>query len=175
MRLSLTERVRALFQEPFASVRAMGVTEGMTVADIGSGLGYFTIPAALVAGEKGLVYSVEPDPARSGKVEARVRKEELGNVRVITSGAEHMGEVPSGSVDLAFSAFTMLHFEDRGSALGEVRRILREGGTFYLWDRVPGRMMRWGTRPGELAAMGASFSRFEPLSTKKTIRARFTK
>lgn len=174
MHLSLAERVRALFQEPFASVRAMGVSEGMTVVDIGSGIGYFTVPAALVAGEKGLVYAVEPDPARSSKVEGRVRREGLGNVRVITSGAECMSDVPSGSVDLAFSAFTMHHFEDRGSALREVKRILKDGGKFYLWDRIPGRVVKHGTKPDQLEEISAGFE-VERLSTKGNIRARFTK
>jgi ubiquinone/menaquinone biosynthesis C-methylase UbiE len=175
MEMSLTERFRSLFQEPFSTVRKMGVVEGQRVADLGAGVGYFTMPAAVVVGDSGLVYSVEPDPRRSDKIRARAAAEGLSNVRVLTAKAENIGEVPSGSVDLAFSAFSIHHFEDRSAALAEVRRILREGGAFYLWDRVPGRVFKWGTRPKELVQIGEGFARFEPLSTQKTIRARFTK
>ena len=175
MNLTLGERLRSLSQEPFAAVREIGVVEGRRVADIGAGRGYFTIPAAITVGRAGLVYSVEPDPKRSATIGARAAREGLGNVRVLTAKAENLAGIPAGEVDLAFSAFSVHHFKDRSAALAEIRRILRDGGEFYLWDRVPGRIFKWGTRPEELAQMAAGFARVETLSTRKTIRARFTK
>ena len=175
MKLTLSERFRALFQEPIAAARAAGIAEGQKVADIGAGLGYFTIPAAIIVGRTGLVYSVEPDPARSRRIRNRVVTERLENVRVLTTGAERLGDIPSGSVDLAFSAFSMHHFNDRQAGLAEIRRILREGGSFYVWDRVPGIIMRHGTRPEELSQLSPGFSKFELLGTGRTARARFTK
>lgn len=173
MKKTFGERIRSLFQEPFAAVRTMGVGEGMKVADIGAGEGYFTIASATVVGTSGFVYSVEPDPKRSGQIRERAAEEGLGNVRVVTAKAEDLAEIPTGCVDLAFSAFSIHHFEDRGAALAEIRRILHDGGTFYLWDEPPGRIFKSGTRPEELDRMASGFSRFEPLETKKTIRARF--
>ena len=85
MRMSVTERVRSLFQEPFSAVREMGVTEGQKVADLGAGKGFFTIPAALTVGKAGVVYSVVPDSTRSDKIRARVKDEGLGNVFVLTA------------------------------------------------------------------------------------------
>jgi ubiquinone/menaquinone biosynthesis C-methylase UbiE len=175
MKMSLVERLRSYFQEPFASVKAMGVAEGQAVADLGSGEGYFTIPAAVIAGPRGVVYSVEPDPRRSARIRERALAEGLTNVRVITSKAEALGEIPSGQVDLAFSAFSAHHFEDRAAALSEISRILRGGGTFYLWDRAPGRVFKWGTRPAEVGEIARQFSKVDSLGTQKTIRARFTK
>ena len=173
--MTITERFRSRFQNPFDAVKKMGIAEGMKVADIGSGHGYFTLPTAEVVGKTGLVYSVEPDQKRSGKIKARVESEGLSNVKVITAKAESMGDIPSGGVDLAFSAFSIHHFEDRKAALAEVRRILRDGGTFYVWDRVPGRIVRWGTHPEDLRQIAEGFKNFEPLETQKTIRAKFTK
>ena len=37
----------------------VGVVKGMTMADLGSGPGFFTIPMAKATGEKGLVYAVD--------------------------------------------------------------------------------------------------------------------
>jgi len=138
-------------------------------------LGYFTIPAAIIVGRTGLVYSVEPDPARSDRIRNRIAAEKLENVRVLTTGAERLGDISSGSVDLAFSAFSMHHFTDRQAGLTEIRRILREGGSFYVWDRVPGRIIRHGTRPEELNQLSSGFSKLELLDTGRTLRARFTK
>lgn len=175
MRLTLSERFRALFQEPITTARAIGIAEGQTVADIGAGLGYFTIPAAIIVGRTGLVYSVEPDPARSSRIRDRVAVERLENVRVLTTGAEMLGDIPSASVDLAFSAFSLHHFSNRQVCMTEIRRILREGGSFYVWDSAPGMIIRYGTRPEELDQLSPGFSKLELLGTGLTIRARFTK
>lgn len=175
MKLTVSERFRSLFQEPFAAVREMGVAEGLRVADLGAGEGYFTIPAAIAVGSAGFVYSVEPDQRRSDRIRARAAKEGLSNLRVLTSRAEDLGDIPSGEVDLAFSAFTLHHFEDRDAALAEVRRVLRDGGTFYVWDRVPGRVFRWGTRQEELGQVAAGFASFESLGRGRTVRAKFRK
>lgn len=175
VQLSLSERFRAFLRDPPEAVREAGVSEGQRVADIGAGYGYFTVPASVLVGPKGLVYSVEPNPARSEKIRRRVEAEGLENVRVLTTGAEHLDGIPSGSVDLAFSTFSLHHFVDRQVALAETRRILRDGGAFYVWDRVPGAIVRHGTRPDELTSYSAGFARFEFLSKGRTIRARFTK
>ncbi|MGP8124711.1 MAG: class I SAM-dependent methyltransferase [Nitrososphaerales archaeon] len=175
MKLTIAERFRAFFQEPISAVSRIGIVEGQRVADIGAGLGYFTIPAAIIVGRTGLVYSVEPNPARSDRIRSRAANEGLENVRVLTTGAEQLGEIPSDSVDLAFSAFSIHHFTDKQASLAEIRRILRSGGTFYVWDRVPGVIMKHGTRPEELDRLSGGFTRFEPLGDGRTVRGRFTK
>jgi SAM-dependent methyltransferase len=108
-------------------------------------------------------------------IRERIAIEGLENVRVLTTGAEQLEEIPSDSVDLAFSAFSMHHFKDKRAGLAEIRRILRSGGRFYVWDRVPGMIMRHGTRPEELDRLSGGFTSFELLSTGRTVRARFTK
>jgi ubiquinone/menaquinone biosynthesis C-methylase UbiE len=175
MKLSLSERFRALVQDPAEEVRKMGVSEGMSVADVGAGLGYFTIPSAVIVGQSGVVYSIEPDPRRSARIQERVKSEGLHNVRVLMTGAEHLDAVPAGTVDTAFSAFTLHHFVDREAAFGQVSRLLKAGGTFYIWDRVPGAFVRHGTRAEELKRSLPGFSRFELLSSGRSVRARYTK
>jgi ubiquinone/menaquinone biosynthesis C-methylase UbiE len=76
---------------------------------------------------------------------------------------------------LAFSAFSIHHFNDRQIALSEIRRILKKGGTFYVWDRVPGRIVRYGTKVEELSKLSDGFEKFELLGIRGTVKARFTK
>ena len=175
MKLTLAERFRSLFQEPYAVAKEIGISEGQNVADIGAVKGYLTIPASTIVGRKGLVYSVEPDPTRSSRIRERVANEGLENVCVLTTGAEQLEGIPSDSVDLAFSVFSIHHFDDKQASLAEIRRILGSGGRFYVWDRVPGIIMRHGTRPEELDRLSRGFSKFELLNARRTVRARFTK
>jgi len=153
----------------------MGIAAGQKVVDIGAGQGYFTIPAAIVVGSTGMVYAVEPDPARSNRIRRRIASEGIGNVTVMTVGAEELGGISAGSIDLAFSAFSLHHFNDRKAALSEIKRVLRSGGVFYVWDRVPGRIIRHGTQVEELNSLSDGFAKFELIDAGSTVRARFTK
>jgi ubiquinone/menaquinone biosynthesis C-methylase UbiE len=126
-------------------------------------------------GSAGFVYAVEPDPERSRKIGQRITAEGLSNVLTITTSAEHLEDIPSESLDTAFSAFTFHHFSDKDTAMSEIRRVLRQGGVFYIWDRVPGTLIRHGTRPEELSPTMNGFSRFDLLSRGRTLRATFTK
>jgi ubiquinone/menaquinone biosynthesis C-methylase UbiE len=175
MKMRFSEHFRALSQDPVRSVTELGLAGGQRVVDLGAGLGYFTVPAANLVGPSGFVYAIEPDPERSRRISQRVAAEGLQNVKVIATSAEHLEEIPTGSIDTAFSAFTYHHFNDKKAALSEIKRVLHEGGTFYIWDRIPGLLIRFGTRPPELGPSTGGFSNFELLSASKTLRARFTK
>ena len=142
---------------------------------MGAGFGFFTVPAAMIVGPTGYVYSVEPDPIRSERIRRRVTAEKLENVKVLTTGVERLEEIPSGNLDLAFSAYSIHHFNNREKGLEEIRRCLRKGGKFYVWDRVPGLIMRHGTRPEEVEGLSQGFSKLEVLSTGPTLRVRFTR
>jgi ubiquinone/menaquinone biosynthesis C-methylase UbiE len=175
MKLTFAELLRSLFQNPYAAAKKIGISEGQTVADIGAGKGYLTLPASTIVGRKGLVYSVEPDSARSRRIRERVASEGMENVRVLTTGVEQLKDILSGSVDLAFSAFSMHHFKSKQAGFAKIKRTLRDGGLFYVWDRVRSTIMRHGTRPEELDQLSGGFAGFELLSAGRTVRARFTK
>jgi len=175
MKLTLSERFRSLFQNPDKMAKEIGISEGKVVADIGAGKGFLTIPTSVIVGKGGLVYSVEPNPKRSRRITERAASEGLKNVCVLTTGAEKLGEIPSDSVDVAFSAFSFHHFKDKAVSLTEIKRILKSGGTFSVWDRVPGTIVRHGTRPVELEQFSGSFTKFELLNAQRTVKARFTK
>lgn len=175
MKMTLSERFHTLFQEPFEALSAIGIREGQTVADIGAGQGYFALPAAETVGSAGLVYAIEPDRERSERIRSRATTEGLENIRVLTTGAEKLSDIQSGTVDLAFSVFSIHHFQDTQTAFAEIGRVLKIGGRFYVWDRVPGMFNRHGTRPEQLSSLSAGFSDIEFLSKTRTVKARFTK
>jgi FkbM family methyltransferase len=57
------------------------VTEGMTVVDIGANVGYYTLVAARLSGNKGKVFAFEPEPNNYALL---VRNIELNNYRNVT-------------------------------------------------------------------------------------------
>jgi ubiquinone/menaquinone biosynthesis C-methylase UbiE len=174
--MSLGDKLRSVFDDPFREVRAFGVEANRTVADVGAGLGYFTVAAAEVVGPEGLVYSIEPDVARYEKIVGRTETEGLSNVRVVNAKAEDLNPIPDGSVDIAFTVNAMHHFDDKNRALVEIRRVLRNGGSLYIRDIIRGLLIRHGTRRKEVGILSeAGFSKVEILEVGRYLKARLTK
>lgn len=61
----------------------LGIVPGKSVADIGAGSGFFTVLAARRVGNKGMVYAVDINPEAIQYIEARLKKEDLHNVKTV--------------------------------------------------------------------------------------------
>jgi len=62
---------------------ALGITPGKSVADIGAGSGFFTVLAAQRVGNKGTVYAEDINPEAIQYIDARLKKEDLHNVKTV--------------------------------------------------------------------------------------------
>lgn len=61
----------------------LGVVPGKSVADIGAGSGFFTVLAARRVGDKGTVYAEDINPEAIQYIDARLKKEDLHNVKTV--------------------------------------------------------------------------------------------
>jgi SAM-dependent methyltransferase len=77
------------------------IEEGMSVADIGAGEGYYTVRLAERVGAKGRVLAEEIDPAMIEQLGTRVMREGLENVS-IKLGTEDDPSLPPDSFDRVF-------------------------------------------------------------------------
>jgi len=59
---------------------------GMTVYDIGANIGFFTLLAARIVGDRGKVYSFEPDSTIAARLKRNVEKNGFANVTVVNAG-----------------------------------------------------------------------------------------
>ena len=80
-RLLSEERQAAL--QPESLLRSLGLKEGMTLADIGCGPGFFTLPAAQIVGPSGSVFAADIEGEMLSTVRSRVTAEGLTNVRIV--------------------------------------------------------------------------------------------
>ena len=60
-------------------LKNIGIEKGMTLADLGSGPGFFTIPMAQATGEKGTVHAIDSDPTMLEHLQENIAKSELNN------------------------------------------------------------------------------------------------
>lgn len=131
------ERVAAL--QPEKLLRELGLTEGMTVADIGCGPGFFTIPAAQIVGPTGMALAADIQGEMLSTVRSRALEHGLTNVRIVKTNDREI-PIPPGSCDFALLAFTLHEIEHRASFLHRAARTLKPGGRLWVleWDKVEG-------------------------------------
>lgn len=107
-----------------------------TVADLGAGNGYFTIPLAKKTESQ--VYAVDIEPKMLALLRELAEKEEIANIRYIQSDLENI-QLEDQTVDKVVAAFVIHEVPDMPKALSEARRILKSGGTLLVveWEEVP--------------------------------------
>lgn len=81
-----TEEARDRLSEADRVMDRAGIAQGMTVADIGAGEGYYTIRLASRVGRKGRVLAQDIVPAVRDALARRVARERLDNVSVRLGG-----------------------------------------------------------------------------------------
>ena len=127
-RLLRPERIETL--DPFRVLSLCPVNPRDTVADIGCGPGYFTLPLAkfLINGK---VIGLDTSDEMVEACQSRMDEARMGNVSVMTCG-EYDFPLDPASVDGLFIAFVVHHPDDRERFLTAVRGILKTGGWCFI-------------------------------------------
>jgi ubiquinone/menaquinone biosynthesis C-methylase UbiE len=114
-------------KNPYRSLEAAGLKPGQRVMEVGCGPGFFTIPAAKMLGEKGLIYAIDVNHRAIKRVEGKMRKYGLSNIKPILGNAANSG-LQDSSIDLAFIFGLRYIAGGLSSLISEMYRILRLGG-----------------------------------------------
>jgi ubiquinone/menaquinone biosynthesis C-methylase UbiE len=134
------DRVKFLMSEerkqqhnPQTILNEAGLKKGMIMADLGSGPGFFTIPAAQMTGETGLVYAVDNNQAMLVGLIENIAKAEVNPniIKMVNCDVCHSG-ISEESVDLVLFANVLHEVEDKKAFFQEVRRISKP--TAYIVD-----------------------------------------
>ncbi|MEK7538239.1 MAG: class I SAM-dependent methyltransferase [Patescibacteria group bacterium] len=124
------------FTNPEKNIVELGVHDGMQVADLGAGIGAYTVPLALRVGEKGRVYAVEVQKEFLSNIKAAVTAQNLSNVELLWGDIERLGgtKIKEGSLDAVVVSNVLFQAEDKRGLLREAKRILKTGGKLLLVD-----------------------------------------
>ncbi len=118
---------RSEWQKPEKVVDYLPIKKGDSVADIGAGTGYFTVPLAKKAGESGKIYAVDVEKRMLDLIKARAEKEKLQNIVEILA-KPHDPLLPRSSIDLIFICNTYFNFENKGQYLATLKNVLKKDG-----------------------------------------------
>ena len=124
---------RDAYQQPDQVVTAMALTQGMHVADIGTGTGYFVPRLSKAVGATGRVHAVDIAPNMVRYVKARVAEDGLDNVSV---GLALLDDplLDADSLDRILIVNTWHHIAEREAYSGKLAAALRPGGAVFIVD-----------------------------------------
>ena len=100
---------------------------GQRVLEVGCGPGFFTIPAAKIVGEEGVVYAADVHPLAIERVKEKIEREGMKNVKPMLANASDTG-LPDQSIDLAFIFGLRYIAGGLENVIAEIHRILKPGG-----------------------------------------------
>lgn len=135
-RLDVVESERDQWQRPSEVLRALDLRPGNTVADLGSGAGYFALKLSSAVGKQGRVLAVDLRKLSLFFLWTRALLRGQHNVYVVV-GEEDNPRLPTGTVDAVLICNTYHEFNDPKLMLSHTFRALRPGGHLVVVDRAP--------------------------------------
>lgn len=115
------------WQSPDRIMDALGVGEGVVVADLGAGSGWFTIRLAGRVGPNGLVYAEDIQSQMIDSIDRRVKRLGLTNVRTVL-GRPNDPRLPPASVDAVLIVDSYHEMAQPVALLKNVARSLKPNG-----------------------------------------------
>jgi ubiquinone/menaquinone biosynthesis C-methylase UbiE len=126
----LVSPIRRWFQNP-EKILAPYISEGMTVLDIGPGMGFFTIPAARMVGDTGRVIAVD---LQEKMLKSLVKRAEKAGVagRIVAKLCEADNLGVSVPIDLCLAINVVHEVPDASALFSQIRAILKPTGRLLL-------------------------------------------
>jgi ubiquinone/menaquinone biosynthesis C-methylase UbiE len=124
---------REIEELPETALDKIGIKEGMTVADVGAGVGYFTVRLGQRVGPKGKVFAVDVQPEMLSILKQRAAKANLKNIVTIL-GSESDPKIPPASADLILLVDVYHEFSQPQRMLQRLGEALKNDGRLVLLE-----------------------------------------
>ncbi len=129
----LGDPARDAVEKPRELVASMQLRAGMTVADVGTGVGYMLPFLDAAVGPAGRLIAEDIFPDFLDQARARAAKNGLTNVDFVL-GAETDPKLPAGKVDAVLVLETYHHFDSPAKMLSGIAQGLAPGGRLFIVD-----------------------------------------
>jgi len=133
----LTRIGREAEERPDTLVNVLEIPAGATVAEIGSGTGYFTWRLAQKVGPKGKVFAVDVQQKMLDLTAQTLQAHHLSNAQLILGG-DNDPHLPAAALDLVFIAYAYHEFSDPEAIITAVRRALKPDGRLVIVEFAEG-------------------------------------
>lgn len=127
---------RRKFLPPEQTVAQFTIKEGQIIADVGCGIGYFTLPLAKAVGETGRVLALDIQTKMLEATTERLAEAGVKQVETLLSEPDSL-PLQDQQVDGIFLSMILHEVPDLAQFLGEVHRVLKPGGHIMVieWQK----------------------------------------
>jgi ubiquinone/menaquinone biosynthesis C-methylase UbiE len=150
------EQTRDRHREAERVMDRLGIRPGLRVADVGAGLGYYTVRLARRLGPSAAIYAQDVSREYLTRLEARLERDRVRGVTVV-HGTPGDPKLPPASIDVAILSHMYHEVDNPFEFLYNLHRSLAPGARVAIID-VDKRTQDHGTPPAllrcELAAVG---------------------
>lgn len=124
--------------KPDEIIASLNIREGHSIADIGSGGGYFTLAFARKVGKPGKVYAVDVKPKYLDFIRHRAALEGLDNVSYILGAGGEL-TLPKTGLDLVFARNVFHHLHEPMNYFQTCKKYLKPDGKVAIIEHKPRR------------------------------------
>lgn len=118
------------------NIEQLNLQPNQIVADFGAGSGAYTIAAAKAMNGTGNVYAIDVQKDLLTRLENTCKEAHVSNVSFVWGNLEQVGgtKLRDQSVDVAILSNVLFQTPDKGGVIEEIKRVLKQGGTFLVID-----------------------------------------
>jgi len=118
-------------------LKEVGLRSGQKILDFGCRVGHYTIPAAKIVGNEGIVYAVDKESEALKKLSCKLTTHHLTNVIVTKTSGQTNLPLEGGVIDIVL-LYDVLHYfgtDERTKLYQEVFRVLKQSGLLSIYPK----------------------------------------
>ncbi len=125
-----------MFSNPKENIRQFGLSDGMIVADLGTGSGFYAIEAGKAVAPTGKVYAVDVQRDLLERLRSEANRAHVRDIEIIHGDIEKLGgsKIREAYVDRVIAANVLFMIDDKRNFINEIKRILKPRGRLLLVD-----------------------------------------
>jgi ubiquinone/menaquinone biosynthesis C-methylase UbiE len=117
--------------KPNEIIKTLDIHPGQTIADIGSGGGFFTFLFSEIVGKKGKIYAVDTNKDFLEFIDTQAKRLNMTNITTVQT-TEQTIPLPQASVDLFFVRSVYHHLQNRPQYFSEAKKLLKPEGRIAI-------------------------------------------
>ncbi len=165
----LVNPLRKLFQDP-VRILSPYIKEGMKAVDIGSGMGYFSIPLAEMVGERGKVISVDIQKKMLNALKNKANRLNLLSRMELTlcNGNSLCIDKWNNQIDFILAFYVVHEIPDRRNFFSQIYKVLKNDESIFLFVEPKGHVSIKKFNESILIADEAGFKKIKSIDMKSS-------
>ena len=118
-------------------LKKIGLRYGQRVLDFGCRVGHYTIPAAKVVGDKGIVLAVDKEMQALNELEQKATANDLKNIKILKTSGQTTLDLERESIEVLLLYDVLHYFEKsyRKKLYKEAFRLLKQDGLLSVYPK----------------------------------------